>query len=95
MDASYLVDSIAEIQRVIGVAVPLLIAIALLVFIWGLVVFIAQSDNEQARTAGKQKMIWGIIALFVIVSVWGLVNLLQQLTGVDEGTVSAPQSTGF
>ncbi len=72
--------------------IPLALAIAMLVFIWGLVVFISQSGNEQAKEEGKRKMIWGIIALFVIVSVWGLVALLQTLVGVGGGGagLSAP-----
>ncbi len=63
----------------------LFLAVALVVFIWGMVVFILNSGNEQARSEGKQKMIWGIVALFVIVSVWGLVNIIQTLTGTGGG----------
>ena len=63
--------------------VPILLGIALVVFVWGLVVFIAQSGNDQAREVGKQRMIWGLVALFIIVSVWGIVLLLQELFGVD------------
>ncbi len=40
-------------------------------------------------------MIWGIVALFVIVSVWGLVSLLQLLTGAGGGgTPTAPPLLG-
>jgi hypothetical protein len=88
----YLEGAVMSLGRVIDVLVPVLVALALALFIWGLVIFITQSDNDQGRAAGKQKMIWGIIALFVIVSVWGLVNLLQQLTGVGAGAVVAPVS---
>lgn len=71
-----------------------LAGLALAYFLWGLVIFIAQSGSEQVRTEGKQKMIWGIIFLFVLVSAWGLVSLLSTLTGIGEGTApSAPQTT--
>lgn len=72
---------------IIDRAIPLLVGIALVMFIWGLVVFIAKADSEQEREVGKQKMIWGIVALFVISSVWGLVALLQEITGVDGAAV--------
>jgi len=75
-DFSYLDDFFINTLGVIDTVVPVLIALALLFFLWGLVVFIAQSGNEQATTQGKQKMIWGLIALFVLVSVWGIVNIL-------------------
>jgi hypothetical protein len=65
--------------------VPIVIALGVLFFIWGLVQFIFASGDEAAKDEGKRKMIWGVIALFVIVSVWGLVALLNQLTGVDQG----------
>jgi hypothetical protein len=37
-------------------------------------------------------MIWGVIALFVMVSVWGLVTLLQTNLGVTAG--AAPGNIG-
>ena len=45
------------------------------------------SVGEDKET-GKQIMIWGIIALFVMVSVWGLVNVLSNTTGI--GGAAAP-----
>jgi hypothetical protein len=47
--------------------------------------FIYASGNEDAIEGGKRKMIWGILALFTIVSVWGLVALLVEITGVQQG----------
>jgi hypothetical protein len=78
---------IQQVGTVITNLIPLLIAIALLVFIWGVVKFISAADDS-ARDDGKKKMIWGIVGLFVIISVWGLVALLRQLVGV--GTGSSP-----
>lgn len=57
--------------------IPLLISVALVVFIIGVVKFIAGADNEEKRKEGRQFIIWGIVGLFVIVSVWGLVSVLQ------------------
>jgi hypothetical protein len=80
------IDSlVAEVGQVVTSLIPLLIAIALLVFVWGVVKFIAAADDS-ARDDGKKKMIWGIVGLFVIISVWGLVALLRQLVGVGTGT---------
>ncbi len=88
----YFTTLVGEVGKVIAAAVPVLVALALALFIWGAVVFIFTSDSDQAREGGKQRMIWGIVALFVIVSVWGLVALLQQIFGVDGdlGSISAP-----
>ncbi len=89
---SYLTGFVANLRNLIAALIPVVVAIGLLVFIWGMVVFIMNSGNEQARSEGKQKMVWGIIILFVMVSVWGFVNLLITLTNITGGNhgLSAP-----
>ncbi len=62
-----------------GTLVPLVFAIAFLVFIWGVVkFFILGGGDETKRSEGKQLMIWGIIGFVVMVSLWGIVNLLSE-----------------
>jgi uncharacterized membrane protein YjfL (UPF0719 family) len=57
--------------------IPLIFALAVAAFVWGVVrFFILDAGEEAKRTQGKQFMIWGIIALTVILSVWGIVRLL-------------------
>ncbi len=61
-------------NRSIGV----LVAVGLLVFFWGLVKFIFRVDgDEKVIESGKKLMVWGIIALFVMVSVWGIIRFMQ------------------
>ena len=52
-------------------------AFALLGFLWGLSKLILNADNEQKRAEGKQILLWGIIALFAMVSIWGLLRVLE------------------
>jgi hypothetical protein len=71
------------------------VALALLVFVWGVAKTIigmnsGATGSEKAITEGKQRMVWGIVGLFVIVCVWGLVALLGQLFGVS---MSSDQET--
>lgn len=62
---------------ILAVLVPLVFAVAFLVFIWGMFqYFIAGGANEEKREEGKKLAIWGIVAFFVMVSVWGLVNII-------------------
>lgn len=59
------------------VAVPLIFALAFIVFIWGVFnYFILGGGDEEKRDKGRDLMIWGLIGFFIMVSVWGLVNLL-------------------
>ena len=57
--------------------IPLMFALAVAYFVWGILQFIMNSGEEAKRTQGKQHMIWGIIALTVMLSVWALVGILS------------------
>ncbi len=73
--------------EIIGVSTSIVAALALLVFFWGLVKYIAKADDEKAKESGKNIMIWGVVALFVMFSVFGLVNFLQESFGTTEDTI--------
>ncbi|PIR83701.1 hypothetical protein COU18_03440, partial [Candidatus Kaiserbacteria bacterium CG10_big_fil_rev_8_21_14_0_10_51_14] len=36
----------------------------------------------EEKSKGLQTMIWGIVAIFVMVSIWGLVRILQSTLGI-------------
>ena len=78
---------VLNIQGVLNNILPLLLALAIIYFFWGLVKFIKAAGDSKAREEGKGVMIWGIIAIFVMVSVFGIVNWLSDTTGLDSGTV--------
>ena len=71
--------------------VPLLFAIALATFIYGVFDFIRASASGEETGEKKQFMIWGIVALAVMFSVWGLVSLLQNTFGIHNVIPSLPQ----
>ena len=85
-------DSVLDqIGDLIGTATPIIVALALLFFFYGLAKYILNSGDEEKKSEGKSVMIWGIIALFVMVSVWGLVNLLANTFEVTDGsTIDIP-----
>ena len=62
---------------IIDLITPIVGALALLVFIWGIAKFIFHAGSEDNIAEGKQLMFWGVIALFVMFSVWGLVTFLH------------------
>lgn len=64
--------------------IPLLLAIAFLVFIIGAVrFFLLAKEDADGRDKGKQLMLWGIIAFVIIVSIWGIVALISNGLGFD------------
>ncbi len=62
--------------------IPLIFSLALVMFVWGVVQFVINNDEEAKKAKGKQFMIWGILALTVMVSVWGLVGIVGSSFGV-------------
>lgn len=67
--------------------IPLMTALALLVFLWGMAQSVWKGNSDKGRQEGKNLAIWGLLALFVMVSVWGLVRVLQQEFNVTNLTL--------
>lgn len=72
--------------------IPLIFALAVTMFVWGVVQYVINSSEEVEKEKGKQFMIWGIIALTVMVSVWGLVSVLGNTFGVNTGIIPQVKS---
>ena len=62
------------IFKLIGRLIELGWIITVLTFLWGLVQFMRQADNEGKRKEARQMMIGSIVAFFIAVSFWGLVT---------------------
>ena len=61
--------------------IPLVFALALLLFFWGMVKYIRSSGGDKEE--GKKIMVWGIVALFVMSCVWGLVYFIRDELNLD------------
>lgn len=82
---------VTSIGRLVGIALPIVVGIALLAFFWGLVKYIFAQGNEESKADAKKIMLWGIIALFVMVSVWGIVRFIGTALGINQGdTIIVP-----
>ncbi|HEY4515067.1 MAG TPA: hypothetical protein VJJ22_02820 [Candidatus Paceibacterota bacterium] len=65
----------------------LLMSIATAYFIYGVVGVIANSGDEAKLKEGKERMIWGIIALFVMVAMWGLAIVVSSSFGLGDTNI--------
>ena len=81
--------------QIVQSLIPLLIAVALVVFFWGLVRYVISGGEDHAQ--GRNVMIAGLISLFVMVSVWGIIRLAQNtlLNGVNGGSIAPPTVQGL
>lgn len=66
-----------------GVAVPVLFAVAFIVFIYGIAkAYIFSGGDQEAVSNGHRLILWGIIGFAVMVSLWGLVNVVANTFGL-------------
>jgi hypothetical protein len=63
-----------------------LFGFASIIFIWGIIEFIRDSESDNGRAKGKRNMIWGIVGMVIMVSVFGIINII-------EGTIGVPQQS--
>lgn len=67
-----------------GTLVPLIFAIAFIVFIWGVFVYFIQGGaNEEKQKEGKKFVFYALIGFVLMISLWGIVNLLVGTLGFE------------
>ncbi len=62
--------------------VELLFALALIYFIFGIVLFIKNADNAEKRKEGYNHIIWGVIGMFIMFSTIGIINFILATFGI-------------
>ncbi|MBX2866718.1 pilin [Candidatus Kaiserbacteria bacterium] len=62
--------------------VPLVFALAFIVFLWGVFTYFIRGGNDpEKQKEGKNLMLYGIVGFVIMVSVWGIVNLIANGLG--------------
>lgn len=69
----------AIVNPIIGIV----FALAFLLFVWGVAVFLMKADDSTAREQGKNHIIYGLIGMFIMVSVFGILNIITNTLGVS------------
>lgn len=67
-----------------GYVVPLIFAVAFVVFLWGVFqYFIAGGASDEGREKGRQFIMYGIIGFVLMFSIWGIVSVLYYSLGFN------------
>lgn len=75
---------------ILGAIIPFFMILATVIFLWGVIQYITAGGEEEKIKAGRTYMLWGIIALFIMIAVWGLVNVVANTLGVGTNNVIPP-----
>ena len=70
-------------RTVLNPLIAFLFAVALVMFIWGIVEFTAGADNEEKRTNGRRHILWGLVGMIIMVSVFGIMQLIAGTVGSE------------
>ena len=57
--------------------IQLLFAFGIAYFLYGVMKFILNQDNETAQEEGKKHMLWGIIGIAIMASAWGILHFVD------------------
>lgn len=84
----------ALIQTIIGIIdtfiIPLILILGFVVFVWGMFkFFIVGAADEEARSSGKNLIIYSLLAFVLIISFWGLINFLSDSLGLEGEIIDA------
>jgi len=63
--------------------ITLMMAVALLVFLYGCFEYIINAGNETARATGKQHILYGIIGMFVMLSALSILSIAVGTFGLQ------------
>lgn len=74
MTLDSLISSI--VSNLVNPAIYLLMAVALIIFFWGVYEYIRDAGDATARATGANHMLYGVIGLAVMLSAAGIVNLV-------------------
>lgn len=69
------------IDAILAPIIPFFIALTVGYFLWGITTYIIHTDELEKREEGRKKMLYGIIAIAVMVSFWGLAKILVNSFG--------------
>lgn len=81
-----------ELYKIVGqYLLPVLMLAATGFFMWNIVKYIRFAESPEKRKEYRASMIWGIVALFVMVSIWGIIAILGGIVGTNTSVI--PQIT--
>lgn len=77
---------VLRILGIVDLLFPIVGALALIWFFWGIIQYVLKGENTEKREQSRDFMIYAVIAFFVMFSIWGLVHIIQDTFFLGLGT---------
>ncbi|MFA6254081.1 MAG: hypothetical protein WC640_02365 [Candidatus Paceibacterota bacterium] len=85
---AYFTNMSVAFKTIIGNLLPAFIGLAIIGFAYGLFVYLKGGAEDKEK--GKTLMIWGGLAVVILISIYGIAGLLQDLTGATDTNITPP-----
>lgn len=76
---------VLQLQDLVSALIPVAFAAAFLFFFWGLAKFILGIGDDEKRAAGRNIMLGGMFALFMMASILGIIDFIGGALGIEQG----------
>ena len=63
------------VTQIVNPLILLLTAVAVVVFAWGVFVFVWRAGDDKAREEGRRAILWGFVGFVIIFGAYGIINL--------------------
>lgn len=88
--AATILNLLALANTVFNALIGLLITLAIVMVFWGVISYLFKSGAE-AKSEGLKVAMFGVGAIFIMVSIWGIIRLLQSTFGVTSTDPVVPK----
>lgn len=78
---------------IINPLISFLFALAVVFFLYGVLEFFLNQENEEKKTTGKQHMIWGVIGMTIMMGVWTILGMILSTLNISDIKVNSDGSS--
>jgi uncharacterized membrane protein YuzA (DUF378 family) len=71
------------IAFIVNPIIYLLIGLAVIYFLWGVLVFVRNADSSEGRTLGAKHVFWGVVGIAIMFSVFAFIHVIENTIGPE------------
>lgn len=71
-------------EAIINPLIGLIFAVAVAIFLYGVLEFIFNQQSEEKKTTGKSHMLWGVVGITIMMGVWGILNIILDTFNITD-----------
>jgi succinate dehydrogenase/fumarate reductase cytochrome b subunit len=78
---------------IINPLILFLFALAVVYFLYGVLEFLMNQENDEKKTSGKSHMLWGVVGITIMLGVWTILGIVLNTLGISKSEINPEQGT--